>query len=305
MSWPSLVYLASSIIASFITLLLSVYSWRHRGTVGASSLAGVMLALMVWMVASGLRSFSPPEMFMRWFRMGFLGMATTPAFFLVFVLQRSGYEKWLSRKRIAAIFVVPLLTLLFNWVPPLQPLFVIESGVISSDSVVYWKGAVTCGPWFWVHLFYEFAIEIIAFVLIIITAIRSNHLYRMQSIAILVAAIPPLVVAVLLAFQIIPYAQYMLPWALAITCLILAWTTFRHRLLNIAPVARNKLVNMMSDGMLVVDAQGLVVDLNPAMERWLAFSANNEAGKVIGRPAKQILARWPKLIDSFEKAAVF
>ena len=303
MSWSSLVYLASSIIASLLTLLLAGYSWRHRGTVGATSLTGIMLALAVWMVASGLRSFSTPEMFMHFFRLGFLGIATVSVFFLIFVLQRTGYEKWLSRPRIAAMFVVPLLTMVFNWAPPLQPLFVIESGLISNNSLVYWKGSVICGPWFWVQLFYTLTLEMIAFVIIIITAIRSNHLYRMQAIAIFVAAVLPLVIGILLAFQVTPYAPYLLPWSLIFSCAILAWSTFRHRLLNVAPVARDKLVNKMSNGMLVMDAQGLVVDLNPAMERLLALSAGDETVKFIGLPAVQILAPWPELVvASVDKA---
>jgi signal transduction histidine kinase/ActR/RegA family two-component response regulator len=301
MSWFSLVYPASSLIASSITLLLAVYSWRHRNTAGASALICVMLALTLWMIASGLRSFSTPEMFMHLFRLGFLGMGTVPVFFLIFVLQRNGYEKWLSRKRIAALFVVPVLTVLFSWVPPLQPLFVTESGSISSDSLVYWKGAVVLGPWFRVFLFYCFTVETIAFALVISRAVRSDHLYRMQAVAILMAAAAPLAVGVLLGFQITPHAQYMLPWSLTLTCVILAWATFRHRLLDIAPVARNKLVNMMSDGMLVVDARGLVVDLNPAMERRLAPPAGDTRGKFVGLPVSRVLASWPELLDSLEK----
>ncbi len=114
MTWSFLVYLATSFIAALITLLLACYSWRHRNTVGASALSGAMMALAIWMIASGLRSFSPPSMFMLLFRMAFVGMVTVPVYFLIFVLQRNGYEKWLNRNRIASLFIVPLLTMAFN-----------------------------------------------------------------------------------------------------------------------------------------------------------------------------------------------
>ena len=41
---------------------------------------------------------------------------------------------------------------------------------------------------------------------------------------------------------------------------------FRYRLLDIVPVARDALVENMSDGILVLDAKNRVVDVNPAVQ---------------------------------------
>jgi len=304
MSLSSFLYLITSFIASAITFYLAVKAWRHSDTVGAKALAGLMLALTVRMVASGLRSFGTPEMFVNLVRLGNFCMAIVPVFFFIFVLQRSGYGHWLSRGHIAALFAVPLITIVINLIPSLQHLFMSEPSLIYRDSMLYTKSKLVFGPWFWIYIFYSYTITIIALAFVVITAIRF-HLYRMQAIAIFLSVIPTAVVAFLIAFQVSDFVQYLSPWALALSGLILGWATFRHHLLDVAPVARNKLVDMMGDGMLVVDPQGCVADLNPPMHRWLAVVLPTEvaADRLIGLPAAQVLAPWPEVAASLDQEA--
>ncbi len=40
------------------------------------------------------------------------------------------------------------------------------------------------------------------------------------------------------------------------------WALLRYRFLDLLPVARDALIESMSDGVAVIDAQGRVVDLN-------------------------------------------
>ena len=49
-----------------------------------------------------------------------------------------------------------------------------------------------------------------------------------------------------------------------VTGLVIAWTLFRFRLLEIVPIARDRVVEEISDAVLVLDRQNRIVDLNPA-----------------------------------------
>ncbi|HEU0053141.1 MAG TPA: EAL domain-containing protein, partial [Longimicrobium sp.] len=72
---------------------------------------------------------------------------------------------------------------------------------------------------------------------------------------------------------------------------------FRFRFLDVLPVAREKVVDEMDDGVVVLDVEGRVVDLNPAARRILGV---REAA-LEGRPGPEVLGAWRSLAsaDSF------
>ncbi|MGE5764128.1 MAG: PAS domain-containing protein [Mycobacterium leprae] len=60
---------------------------------------------------------------------------------------------------------------------------------------------------------------------------------------------------------------------------MLVWGVFRFRLLDLLPVARTKVFERITDGVLVVDAYRRIVDVNPAARRMLGPAA------AVGHPA--------------------
>jgi PAS domain-containing protein len=99
---------------------------------------------------------------------------------------------------------------------------------------------------------------------------RSPRLYRSQALAMVVGMLAPAIATLLITFRVctgwtgIPPAI-----GLTISGLAFAWAIFRYRLFDLVPIAREKLIDGMDDGMLVLDDQQRVVDLNPAMARLL------------------------------------
>jgi PAS domain S-box-containing protein len=69
-----------------------------------------------------------------------------------------------------------------------------------------------------------------------------------------------------------------------------AWSLGYFRLLDVMPLARDSLIGTLQDGVLVVDAQGRIIDLNPAAQRHLALDES-----AVGRAAASVLAAWPEL----------
>ena len=72
----------------------------------------------------------------------------------------------------------------------------------------------------------------------------------------------------------------------------MAWGLFRFGLFDVVPVARNRVVEGMDDGVIVVDTHGRVVDLNPAAQRILGYLAFQAAG----REAARAFGGWPDLV---------
>ena len=67
----------------------------------------------------------------------------------------------------------------------------------------------------------------------------------------------------------------------------LTWGLYRYRLFGVVPVARDMVVDSMSDGVLVLDAQRRIVDLNAAAERYTGCTPAS-----LGRPVDGVVPWW-------------
>ena len=62
------------------------------------------------------------------------------------------------------------------------------------------------------------------------------------------------------------------PFAFAVTGVALTWALLRQQFLDIMPVARAAVFEGMRDGVLVLDTDNRIVDLNPEAERMIGKS---------------------------------
>ena len=123
--------------------------------------------------------------------------------------------------------------------------------------------------------------------LIVLKVLGASHVYRRQAVAMLVGISIPWVGNLLYVFRLspVPYLD-LTPFGFALGSLAFAWALFRYRLLDLAPVARDALVDSMSDGMIVLDEQKRIVDLNPAAQSIVGTTV----AEAIGQPAAKALS---------------
>ena len=82
-----------------------------------------------------------------------------------------------------------------------------------------------------------------------------------------------------------------------VSSLLYALAIFRFHMLEVVPIGRDTAIERMANGVLVLDAEDRIVDLNPAAGEVLALSR----GATIGRPAGQALAAYPDLSRLLEQ----
>ncbi|MBK8049327.1 MAG: PAS domain S-box protein [Anaerolineales bacterium] len=114
-------------------------------------------------------------------------------------------------------------------------------------------------------------------------------MYWRQAVLLVIAGLAPWVVNVIYITGLSPDPGLELtPLVLVVTGVIFAWCIFRYRLLDLAPVARETMIETMADGMLVVDEHDRVVDFNPAAQRIVQRSPEIALGQV----GAEIFAGW-------------
>jgi diguanylate cyclase (GGDEF)-like protein/PAS domain S-box-containing protein len=83
------------------------------------------------------------------------------------------------------------------------------------------------------------------------------------------------------------------PMTFGVAGAVYAYAIFRHKLMDLVPFARSHLIEKMSDGLVVLDAQGRIVDINPAMKNFL----NAEPASFLGKHFSNILNTWNDHLD--------
>ena len=86
-----------------------------------------MLAVAEWLFTSGMVSMSQtPAQARFWVNPRFFGLTVMLAFFITFVIQYTGHEKWLTRPLLIVIFSIPILTQIVIETNSLHHLFIVE-----------------------------------------------------------------------------------------------------------------------------------------------------------------------------------
>ncbi len=282
-------------VAAVAAGALAFWAWQHRPTPGATSLMLLMLAVAIWSLGYAFEMSStglPTGIF--WAKVQYLGIAPLSVTWLAFALQYTNREKWLTRPNLALASIVPFITLLLAWTNEANGL--IWSNVALNVSNALPGLDLTYGRWFWVNAGYTYLSLLLGSLLLLRTVFRSPHLYRRQASALLIGLLAPWAGNALYLSGLSPFPHLDLtPLSFTVTGLALAWGLFRFQLLDIVPVARDKVIDSMGDAVIVLDAQARVVDLNAAAARIIGPTAS----EAIGQPSAQVLSDWPDLVERY------
>lgn len=272
-----------------------MYGWRHRGTRGAMSFAVLMAGVTFWIVAYtfellGLNTATKEF----WTAIKYFGVVIIAPAWLAFALEYTGRDEMLTRRNIALWLILPLTTLVLALTNGMHRLMWSPAQWVTTGPFL--TQDTTNGAWFWVNVAYAYVLILIGSVLIVRAFVRQPRLYHGQITGMLVAVAAPWVFNFLTTFRIIDIHLDLTPFVFLFTGLALAWSLFRYRLLDLMPVARAAVIKAMRDAMIVLDAQGRVVDINPAAERLLGV----QAAQAMGQAAADIFRSFPELVAHYQ-----
>lgn len=209
-----------------------------------------------------------------------IGAIVVPLAWTWFVLQYTGRRSWLTATRMALLAAVPAATLVLmltnemhGWFWPQFDLTV-RNGRVAVNT--------TYGPAFLLHVGYSWALLSVSVVLLVVSVLRSPHLYRLQAESLLVAVAVPWIGNVLHISAIVRFPANPMPFLFTLSGGIFFWAIFRLRLLDILPVAREAVVDEMPDALVVLDHGDRILDLNPAARTLLGVDARGAIGRTAG-----------------------
>ena len=287
MVWHGTPYTFPIVTASAISALLGVYIWWRHQIPAARTIALIWWAGSGWLLGYMLELAGadlPTKVF--WDQVMYIPVVTASAAWLIFTLQYTGREKWITRRNLGALLAVPSVTLILVFTNTYHNLIWTDIQIIEGPLIFL---QYSHGLWFWVHTVYCYSSVLFGSLLLVQVLLRSLHLYRWQVISLLLASFFTVLCSVLdiLGFYPFPYLYLVLLFPAA--SLAVAWSIFRFRPGDIVPVARGAIVDSMSDGVIVLDPQDRIVDVNPSAQNMI----NRPVSELMGEPIKEVWPCWP------------
>lgn len=295
MNWEFSGYAFLLFLSASTAVLVAFMAWQRHNRL-SKYFAFLMLAVAIWSLADGLSSAVveiPVKILFG--KISYVGVYSVPPLFLLFVLSYSNRDDILTRRNIALLWVIPLLTMGLVAVNEWHGL--IWSAITSVPGT---NGRVLIfhrGPYYWVQTIYSYIILVVATILLIRVTLSSPKPYRSRAWIIILAAFIPWSANILYLLRWMPFpGRNLTQISFLLTGLLLIWGIPRLRVLDLTPIARDRIVDTVPDAVIVIDLSGNILDLNPAACKLVGRPLK----LLIGQPAAEVLKKWPYLSSQFK-----
>jgi diguanylate cyclase (GGDEF)-like protein len=276
-----------SILSALVSLTASIATWR-RSAPGSSALSLLLAAMAVWAGGYATRWMDiSVDAKLLWFKVMFIGVSSVPTLFLIFALGFTHNGFWLTPRRLILLSIEPATTLLLHWTNQYHHFFYLSVDLVEKNGTMILD--LTRGPWYHVNVAYSYAAILAGFFLMSHGALRLGPLYRSQYRLIVVASALPWLASIANEFNFTTFHNLeFTPLTFGLSGIIYAFSVLQTHFMDLIPVARSYLIENMCDGVMVLDAQDRVVDINPAMESLL----ENPSSFYLGKSAPDVLDGW-------------
>lgn len=276
---------AVHVVAAGMALGIAGYVLRdYRDKLLGQTFSVMVISFAIWTIGSGIRFFAPdPTAYVVVTVFKYVGVATAPVWFLLFALVYVGRDDLVTRGVVAGLLVIPVLTVLILATNQFHGLFYEAftytslggSGIIGTER----------GSWFWVYALFGWGLLAIGSAVVLYGVLQRPAIYRAQSGVIVLAIAIPWSVSLAYIFWGWPHpAIDPTPFGFAFASFLFALGLFTTRLIDLVPVARTRVLDMIEDEVFVLDSEQRVVYANdPARSRF-------EGASGIGHAAESVLA---------------
>jgi PAS domain S-box-containing protein len=265
--WPSF-------IAVLVMIGLAAYSIKNRGVPGAIPFAFACLFGILWSLALMFEFWAVDlEVMIFWRKFEVMWQLPSATAITCFLLEYARPKRWLTRRNLVLLSILPLLGILFILTNDFHHLF-----WTSFD----FDGALVAnlGPIAQVFLAYVYLLSFLNIVILIWLFIRSQENHW----PVVIIMIGQIILRILYFSDVTGHARFNFPQTavgLAIMTLVYAVVLFRFRLLGPMTLARQAVIEQIPIGMLVLDHQSKINSLNPVAECMLGVSSKKAKNKLV------------------------
>jgi diguanylate cyclase (GGDEF)-like protein/PAS domain S-box-containing protein len=289
-------YVIPLALSAAVIVAVLVVTWRNRDAEVAPWFAASLIALLVWTVGYILELMAvgvSAKVF--WADLQYVGTTTLPLLWLEVVLIYTGRGPLPAAAK-AALWTVCVAIILTVFANPAHLIrghaAVVTHGSLSAldpDYGVLWRYAWL--PW-------AYSLFVVIVVVLARGMLRARRIHARQYAAMLVATAVPLVAGSLYTFGVSPWPDYNPAMAVvSVSGVLMAYALFHFRLFDIAPLARDAVIDELADGLIVIDLENRLCDFNAAARQVFPKLSDD----AVGRPVDEVLAIHPAMLEGLRR----
>lgn len=275
-------YIWPLIISAGISVSLAVYAFiKQRHSKCAVSFGVSMFILAAWSGGNALEMSGldlATKLF--WANFQYFAYCFSPVALITLCMRFTGYDKWLQKKAFWWVLVFPLVIFLLVWTDGYHGLM--RYNIQLDNSGAFPVISKSYGPVFYVHTAFVYLINTTALTILINATVRRKTVYRKQAVILLIGVTLIILPNVLYILGFSPAKNIDLtPVSFDPAGGLMAFAIFRYRMFDLVPLARATVIETMDAGVLVLDLQNRILDINPALEQMTGISAKLANGRSV------------------------
>ncbi len=288
MNWLTATLTLIGILASVIAFAVAVYSTRWIKTSKAViPLIFLMTVIALWTTFYVLRiSALNLDAMLFWANAQFFISLAIPPCLLVFVFYYTGREHWITW----------WLRILMGFFPLVGVILLVTNStyhlIHQSYRLIHIYGMteldITAGMWWWVNVSYLFIVVITCLFSIYRSLILTSRELRRQGVMLMIGTAVPLVISFLHVTGTL-FPTYFDPTviALVVTDICFGYAIYHNPNMEVVPIAYEMLIDNLGDGVIVLDKQLRVSDINSTGLRILGLDKKTVLHKTVDQAFKK------------------
>lgn len=296
-------YASTLIFSSLLVAGLSIYIGLKVDD-SVKWIGFIMGSFSVWGFFYGIELTSQTvEAMLIWSKWQYIGLVLAPSCWVVFALKYTDYDTAKKPWIYPSIFVLPVITYLIVLTNDWHHLHY-RSNWLNTTGPIPILG-IEKGVWYPVQVVYSYFFYFLGTFILWRRFRFANIHFKLQTRLLIVGGFFPLAINLLYQISWVkPFGGLDLtPYAFLLTYIFIAVAIIWFNLLNLKPVARDKILEVMTRGVLVFDHRHKIIDFNSAA---MALFTHPEEIK-IGQTLSRLFASRPeieKLILSKENKTI-
>ena len=274
-----------------ILIIAVCFPWRDVSRRANLIGSAILVIAALWMLTHSLE-IGVPAASVKAYLMGLqlIWGLLAITFWVMYIIHYTAAGKWQAARVYALFGIMPAAAILAVATNPIHGLMWTAPGLDIHDP--YLPLEPSYGPAYWACMAYMGALIAFSSYLVINKVVRQHNFRRWEPWVLISAVVLPIFVALLEVTGLTQSAGLsvgLTPFFSSIGSIALVWSLPRFHLHKVIPVARHTVFEQIGDGVVVLNMQNRVVDLNPAAER-LAGRTSSDA---LGLPVERIWPGWP------------
>ncbi|HXX35486.1 MAG TPA: histidine kinase N-terminal 7TM domain-containing protein [Thermodesulfobacteriota bacterium] len=215
-----------------------------------------------------------------WYKTVYLGFTITPTAFLFIALSYSRLGYVLTSRTWFLLSVIPALTVGLVFTNEIHGWMWNPANIVSIVNSLDFLTVADARFGYWVHVGYSYFVIVLGCFFLVRFLIRSRGIHGWQATAVILAAVLAMLGSALDVFKVSPLPPFSVAaLGLAVGGFLMVYKSSALRRRDLVSISRPAILDSISDGVIVVDGDGQIADMNPA------------AQKLVGRPASQAIAK--------------